>query len=390
MGQNCRSLEIDMKKHDLPSVLGSISPQEFMRLYWQKKPLLIRQAIPGMQALIARKELFELASEHEVESRLVSGDGHSLPWQMRRGPFKPRALPPLSRPHWTLLVQGVDLHLDGFADLRDRFRFIPDARVDDVMVSYASDGGGVGPHFDSYDVFLLQAQGQRRWRISAQKNLQLRDDVPLKILSRFKPTQTMLLEPGDMLYLPPHYAHEGVAVGECMTYSIGFKAETNHTMASVLLGRLADFDFTQDPVTYSDPDQSATQQPAKIPHQLQQFALHSLQQKLRKEIDIRCALGEWLSEPKPDVWFQAQPKPKSFKGIRLDKKSQMLYDKDFIFLNGESWRCKGNEAHLLRKLADQRELKKSDWVQATPEVLQLFSDWLEAGWILYSPHKRAH
>ncbi|MEI6483138.1 MAG: cupin domain-containing protein, partial [Betaproteobacteria bacterium] len=127
-----------MKKHDLPCVLGGISPQEFMRVYWQKKPLLIRQAIPGMQALLSRKELFELASEQDVESRLVSGDGDAQPWQMRNGPFKPRALPPVSRPNWTLLVQGVDLHVDAFADLRDRFRFIPDARLDDVMVSYAS------------------------------------------------------------------------------------------------------------------------------------------------------------------------------------------------------------------------------------------------------------
>ena len=369
-----------MKKHDLPSVLGSINPQAFMRDYWQKKPLLIRQAIPGMQALLSRKALFELAAEQDVESRLISGDGETQPWQMRRGPFKPRALPPLSRTHWTLLVQGVDLHVDAFADLRDRFRFIPDARLDDVMVSYASDGGGVGPHFDSYDVFLLQAHGQRRWRISAQKNLQLRDDVPLKILSQFKPTQTLLLEPGDMLYLPPHYAHEGVAVGECMTYSIGFKSETNQTMASVLLARLADFENLQAAKSYSDPDQSATVHPAKIPDQLQAFALHSIHQKLNNEKDIYCALGEWLSEPKPEVWFESQAKPKTIKGIRLDRRSQMLYDKDFVFLNGESWRCKGKDALVLRQLADQRQLFKAELLIATPEVLQLLSDWIEAGW----------
>ena len=369
-----------MKKDDLPCVLGGISPAEFMRVYWQKKPLLIRQAIPGMQALLPRKELFALACEEDVESRLVSGDGELEPWRMQHGPFKPRALPPLSRPNWTLLVQGVDLHLDEFAALRDRFRFIPDARLDDVMVSYASDGGGVGPHFDSYDVFLLQAHGQRRWRISAQKNLALRDDVPLKILSQFKPAQTLLLEPGDMLYLPPHYAHEGVAVGECMTYSIGFKSETNQTMASVLLARLADFENLQAAKSYSDPDQSATVHPAKIPDQLQAFALHSIHQKLNNEKDIYCALGEWLSEPKPEVWFESQAKPKTIKGIRLDRRSQMLYDKDFVFLNGESWRCKGKDALVLRQLADQRQLFKAELLIATPEVLQLLSDWIEAGW----------
>ena len=375
-----------MKKHDLPSVLGSISPQAFMRDYWQKKPLLIRQAIPGMQALLSRKDLFALASNADVESRLVSGDGESQPWQMRRGPFKPRGLPPMNRPNWTLLVQGVDLHVEAFADLRDRFRFIPDARLDDVMVSYASDGGGVGPHFDSYDVFLLQAHGQRRWRISAQKNLQLRDDVPLKILSHFKPAKTLLLEPGDMLYLPPHYAHEGVAVGECMTYSIGFKAETNHTMASVLLSRLADFENLKAAQTYSDPDQSATVHPAKIPDQLQAFALNSIHQKLNKEKDIFCALGEWLSEPKPEVWFESQARPKIVKSIRLDKKSHMLYDKDCVFLNGESWRCRGNDALLLRLLADQRQISEAELLNASPEVLQLMADWIEAGWAHSLPH----
>ena len=374
-----------MKKHDLPSVLGSISPQEFMRDYWQKKPLLIRQAIPGMQTLISRKALFELATLQDVESRLISGDGESQPWQMRRGPFKPRGLPPLSRTHWTLLVQGVDLHVDALAELRGLFRFIPDARLDDVMVSYASDGGGVGPHFDSYDVFLLQAQGQRRWRISAQKNLQLRDDVPLKILSKFKPTETMLLEPGDMLYLPPHYAHEGAAVGECMTYSIGFKAETNHTMASVLLARLADFDAKKAAITYSDPDQSATAHPAKIPLQLQQYALQSIQQKLSHDKDIYCALGEWLSEPKPEVWFESQARPQKIKVVRLDKKSQMLYDKECVFLNGESWRCKGDDAQVLRKLADQRQLSSADLAVAAPEVLQLITDWVQSGWVHSSP-----
>ncbi len=374
-----------MKKHDLPSVLGSISPQAFMRDYWQKKPLLIRQAIPGMQALISRKALFELASEEDVESRLVSGDGESQPWQMRRGPFKPRGLPPLSRTHWTLLVQGVDLHVDALAELRDRFRFIPDARLDDVMVSYASDGGGVGPHFDSYDVFLLQAQGQRRWRISAQKKLQLRDDMPLKILSHFKPAKTMLLEAGDMLYLPPHYAHEGVAVGDCMTYSIGFKAETNHTMASVLLARLADFDAKHAAKTYSDPGQSATVHPAKIPLHLQQYALQSIQQKLSHDKDIYCALGEWLSEPKPEVWFESQARPRNITGVRLDKKSQMLYDKDCVFLNGESWHCKGDDAHVLRKLADQRQLSSGDLAVAAPEVLHLITDWVQAGWAHSSP-----
>ena len=150
-----------MKNPDQPDVLAGISPQVFMRDYWQKKPLLIRQAIPNMQPLITRQALFELAAQSDVESRLVTGDGVQQPWQLRTGPFKPRQLSSLKLSPWTLLVQGADFHSDALAQLRKRFRFIPDARLDDVMGSYASDGGGVGPHFDSYDVFLLQAHGQR-------------------------------------------------------------------------------------------------------------------------------------------------------------------------------------------------------------------------------------
>lgn len=368
-----------MKKNDLPCALGGISPQEFMRVYWQKKPLLIRQAIPGMQALLTRKELFALAAHQDVESRLVSGDGNTQAWQMRRGPFKPRALPALSRPDWTLLVQGVDLHVDAFAALRDRFRFIPDARLDDVMVSYASDGGGVGPHFDSYDVFLLQAQGQRRWRISAQKNLQLRDDVPLKILSAFKPGKTMLLEPGDMLYLPPHYAHEGVAVGECMTYSIGFRAPERHELAAELLARMTEPDDLPSQLRYRDSTQTAVLEPARIPPMLQQFALQSVQELLKQTCRLECALGEVMTEPKAEVWFAGRDCPRRLQAVHLDKKTRMLYDRNFIFINGESWRCQGEDVRLLRQLADQRKLESLQAV--SPRLVALLRDWVEAGWL---------
>ena len=204
------------------ALLGGLTPAQFMRQYWQKKPLLVRQAIPGFKALLPRADLFALASQEGVESRLVQQTEGA--WKFQHGPFTRRALPPLQRPHWTLLVQGVDLHNDSVHALMQQFRFVPDARLDDVMISYASDGGGVGPHFDSYDVFLLQAHGQRRWRIGRQKDLSLRDDVPMKILSHFEPEEDWVLEPGDLLYLPPRWAHDGVAVDACMTYSVGFRA----------------------------------------------------------------------------------------------------------------------------------------------------------------------
>src|SRR5471032_2920037 len=191
-----------MKK--LP-LLGDITPAQFLRDYWHKKPLVIRQAIPGFKPLLSVEALAELATHDHVESRLVTaGGGH---WDMQTGPLE--AIPSREQKEWTLLVQGVNLH-DARADaLLRQFRFIPDARLDDLMVSFATDGGGVGPHFDSYDVFLLQAAGQRRWRIGPQKDLSVVEGLPLKILAKFKPNEEFVLEPGDMLYLPPHYAHDG-------------------------------------------------------------------------------------------------------------------------------------------------------------------------------------
>ncbi len=168
------------------ALLGGLTPQQFMRRHWQKKPLLIRQAIPGFAPLLDRSALFDMAAQEGVESRLIvqqPGQG----WSLKHGPLNRRGLPPLRQPGWTVLVQGVDLHLDPLHQLMQQFRFVPDARLDDLMISWASEGGGVGPHFDSYDVFLLQASGRRHWRIGRQKDLTLQEDVPLKILQHFEP-----------------------------------------------------------------------------------------------------------------------------------------------------------------------------------------------------------
>ena len=191
-----------------------------------------------------------------------------------------------------------------------------------------------------------------------------------------------------MLYLPPHYAHEGVAVGECMTYSIGFKAETDHSLGAVLMGRLADFEPSRRAVHYSDPDQLPTRQPARIPAALQAFARSSISQLLQRDADIRCALGEWLSEPKPQVWFENRARPSQLSAVRLDRKTQMLYDQDFVFINGDSWRCKGQDARLLRTLADQKYLELADLQTASTKVKELLLDWWAAGWLNSLPVKK--
>jgi len=352
-----------------------------MRSYWQKQPLLIRQAVAGIQPMLSRLQLFALAQSEDVESRLVIKDAGTGQWCLKSGPFGKRSLPSLKQSHWTLLVQGVDLHDDKVAQLRDQFRFIPDARLDDVMISYATDKGGVGPHFDSYDVFLLQVHGQRRWRISQQKDLSLRDDVPLKILRKFKAEETWVLNPGDMLYLPPQYAHEGVALGECMTYSVGFKAQTPQALAQQLLPRFADMDVVKDSARYQDKSQSATDHPARIPEHLQAFAHHALESALRQKHASEKVLGEWLSEPKAHVWFETQDTKDLKKGVVLDRKTKMLYDQRYVYINGESWRCAGADARILRSLADQRALNQLQIRKSSATLLAVLQEWVQSGWL---------
>ena len=219
---------------DIPlTLLGGLTPAQFMKRHWHKKPLLVRQAIPGFEPCVGRAELVDMLAQEDVESRLIVHDPQG--WKLRHGPLPRRSLPPFSQKRWTFLVQGVDLHHQGVHQLLQQFRFVPDARLDDLMISYASDGGGVGPHFDHYDVFLLQAHGRRRWRIGRQKDLSLVPDVPLKLLQNFVPEQEFVLEPGDMLYLPPKWAHDGIAEGECMTWSIGFRSPQAGELARELL-----------------------------------------------------------------------------------------------------------------------------------------------------------
>ncbi len=376
-------------------LLAGLSPSQFMRRHWQKKPLLVRQAIPAFRPVLTRAELFQLASEQHVESRLV--EQHPKGWRMKQGPFGKRSLPALSKPGWTLLVQGVDLHVGAAHALLQKFRFLPDARLDDLMISYATPGGGVGPHFDSYDVFLLQASGRRRWKIGRQKDLTLQEGVPLKILQNFEPEQEFLLEAGDMLYLPPRYAHDGlaeVAEGEggdatgCMTYSIGFRAPAQTELAGEMLQRLADFGDAEDgsggSSYYRDAAQAATATPAAVPAALLEFARSAVDKALSDPLALACALGEYLTEPKESVWFEdpsAEWNPIHPGGVSLDLRTRMMYDPHHLFINGESYRAAGRDATLMQRLADQRFLTASDLKRASPSVLNLLDDWHGAGWL---------
>lgn len=366
---------------DRPSpLLAGLTPQQFMRRHWQKKPLLVRQALPMARPFVSRAELFALAANEDVESRLIVRDGRD--WSLRHGPLPRRALPALARPQWSLLVQGLDLHLDSARAMLERFRFVPDARLDDVMVSYATDGGGVGPHFDSYDVFLLQIHGARRWRIGRLPDPQLQPDVPLKILTNFVAEQEWLLEPGDMLYLPPRWAHDGIAEGECMTCSIGFRAAGAGELARELLQRALDADDGEAGGSlYRDPKQPATLQPGRIPPELQAFGRDALRSWVAQQGGFGVALGEVLSEPKPGVWFPSGAALPPQGGIRLDRRTRMLYDSRHIYINGEAFRAGGRDATLIRRLADRRCLLASERSVLGIDAGQLIDQWARAGWL---------
>ncbi|HJV61594.1 MAG TPA: cupin domain-containing protein [Albitalea sp.] len=361
-------------------LLGGLTPQVFMRRHWQKQPLLIRQAVPGVQPPLNRNELFALASREEVESRLIEHCGAD--WTLRHGPFSKRQLPSLKQAAWTLLVQGVDLHDERAHELLSRFRFVPDARLDDLMISYATDGGGVGPHFDSYDVFLLQVHGKRRWRIGRAADTTLVADVPLKILARFEPEEEHLLEPGDMLYLPPRWAHDGVAEGECMTCSIGFRVPARDEVGREVLQRLLDGEEpSAAPTLYRDPSQPATDTPARIPSTLQAFTGEAVARLVENSKSLACALGEWLSEPKPLVAFDEGQALPPDGGIVLDRRTRMLYDDDHVFINGEAYRTGGTDATVVRQLADRRRLSGQQLQRASTQARALIEEWAHAGWL---------
>jgi 50S ribosomal protein L16 3-hydroxylase len=287
-----------------------------------------------------------------------------------------------------LLVQGVNLHHQEADALLRQFNFLPEARLDDLMISYASQGGGVGPHFDSYDVFLLQAQGRRRWQISAQQDLSLLDGLPLKILRNFRSEQEFILEPGDMLYLPPQYAHDGMALDECMTYSIGFRAPTFQELGEAFLQFMSD---TIDlPGRYADADLKMTKHPAELSKAMLEKIAKELKKVEFTKDDITVFSGEYLSTPKHSVFFDLPKKPLSpakfllaakKHGIHLALKSRMLYCSKTIFMNGESFEVDGVDSKLLVQFANTRALKGDSLALASMDMQETLCLWYEDGWI---------
>ena len=352
---------------DALRLLNGLTPQQFMAEYWQKKPLLIRGAIPEFTGLLDPDELAGLACETDVPSRLIQFDPERVQqgdgWQVNQGPFDEEDFAALPAGHWTLLVQGVNHILPEAQALLARFNFIPNARLDDVMVSYAPAGGGVGPHIDSYDVFLLQGAGKRRWRISQQTDLRLIPDAPLRILSHFVSEQEWVLEPGDMLYLPPQVAHWGIAEDDdCMTYSIGFRAPAARELAIEFLESCRQEGMPDE--LYRDPALLAVTDAAAIDEDMVGRVSDMLRRLTWQPSELGPFLARYFTEPKSYVVFAPNRKLTFEKfvqrimkeGIVCDLQTQMLHWHGQYFINGERVNLPETEAPLLNILANQRTL----------------------------------
>jgi len=368
------------------TLLGGLTVNEFLRDYWQKKPLLVRQAVPGFKGLLDPQQLINLACGSDVQARLVTLQRKQ--WKLRHEPFEPEDFEGLSKKgKWSVLVQGVNHFLPKGAELAKMFNFIPHTRFDDLMVSYAPKGGGVGPHFDAYDVFLVQGLGHRRWQISTQKDRTLIEGAPLVLLKNFKVEQEWVLEAGDLLYLPPHCGHNGIAEDDCMTYSIGFRTPWYQELAEQFLVYLQD--RIEIPGTYADPDLKAQKHPSEISADMLQQVGRTIRKVKWDDEDVANFLGSYLSEPKPHIFFEPPAKPLTEErfglalqksGALLDLKTQMLCHDSTIFINGDAHQVGKGCYRILRELADARTLPAAS--KLTREATDLLYQWYLDGYLL--------
>lgn len=374
--------------YSLQTLLGGMSVEKFLAEHWHKKPLLVRQALPNFSDWLDRDSLSELACQDNSEGRLVQFKRGRC--ELQYGPFVMEELAALPKRNWSLLVSGINHLLPEGDWLLHRFDFIPAARLDDLMVSFAPPGGGVGPHFDSYDVFLIQGQGRRRWEISAQDDLTVVEGAPLRILKEFRVDESWELEPGDMLYLPPQLAHNGVALTDCMTWSIGFRAPKAEEIVGQFLTYMQD--KLELPGMYADPDLKPVKHVAEIPSAMLDWAEKTVRVAARwDKHDIADFLGRYLSEPKAHVYFDPPQRLKSLAaftqsvrkhGVALDARSQLLFHGNAFFINGERLESSPTLAALLRRLADKRYLMPGECNhEQGAEMLALLHLWYQAGYL---------
>ena len=363
-------------------LLGGMTAETFLRDYWHKKPLLIRGAVKEVGAPVDYAWLAELSSSEDVESRLIEYKNGK--WLAERGPFRAGRLRRLPETDWTILVQNVNHHLPHIADILWRFNFMPYARLDDLMISYAPPGGTVGPHFDSYDVFLLQVGGQKRWQISSQKEDDFIEDAPIKVLKDFQPEEEFVLEHGDMLYLPPKYAHYGVALEPGMTYSIGFRAPSAQELATEFLVYLQDRIGIDG--RYADPELQTTREPARLDETMVDQVSNMLAQITWDRHTITDFLGHYLTEPKPHVFYDApedELDEDEFQalimenGVVLDLKSIILYSNGMLYCNGELLSTLPEDVAVWQQFANTRRISGG---QILPTMFPLLLEGYQNGW----------
>lgn len=334
---------------------GKLSVAQFLAQYWQQKPMVLRQFVSPSAVDSSLDNLLAYAARDDIASRLIRC--RHKDWTMQEGPFD--RLPSIRGKQWTILLQGMDRNHEQAYGLRMAFDFLAHARIDDVMISVAATGGGVGPHLDEYDVFLVQGVGRRRWQWGYQREQLFQPDKPLKLLRQFTPQCEAILEPGDALYLPPRWAHDGLALEPCSTWSVGFRAPSRHEFLQHFLIEAAESLSGPNP-RYQDKGVRASKQAGRIPEKLAR-QLKQWAQDFRSDKRVfEQALGRYLSEPASNAWFEGPRKlPTKHhwlaqalrRGVALHPSSRMVYDSRRTWLNGED---AGPPNDLLRALADQR------------------------------------
>ncbi|WP_455221337.1 cupin domain-containing protein [Kaarinaea lacus] len=393
-------MSLDLDRY---SVLGEIGVTAFLQDYWQQKPLLIRQAFPGYESPVSPDELAGLACMDDVESRIVLEKDGNTPWELRYGPFEDAVFSKLPASHWTLLVQECNKHVPELALLLERFNFIPNWRIDDVMVSYAAPQGSVGPHIDQYDVFLLQGFGKRRWQINTVKTAHLNflPDTSLRILEQFDSEQEWILEPGDMLYLPPGIAHYGVALDDCMTLSIGFRAPSHYE----LLTHFAEDQFARitDPFQiprYEDPGIAPAEHCGEITEHALRNITSILQSYTGNFESITRWFGRYITEPKNDSIFEPQDiadnpdqlieqfvsqqyvcRSEYARFAYIATSDQSLY----LYINGNEYVLTKNEQSFVEAICNQRRVETQRMLTylKNQSLQQYILDFFNAGYLYF-------
>ncbi len=352
-------MRLNRKNH----ILGKISVDVFLKKYWQKKPLLIRDAIKNFKSPITEKDLFRIAQNENAISRLIEFKRGI--WQVKYGPFKKSGLPKKINTSWTILVQNINHHVPFAESFLNLFKFIPYARLDDLMVSFATKKGSVGPHFDSYDVFLFQAKGEREWKISEQKKFSLDKKSAIKIITNFKAKNTWVLKPGDLLYLPPNVGHWGISQSnDCLTYSIGFRAPGTFEIQSKFLDFIQDNLITIKNDLYKDPNLNLQKNPAEINSNMMKKIHHIINRLRWNTNSINTFIGQLLTEPIEGAIFETSKsmtleifkKDLVRKPLKLNPKTRMLFIKNNFYINGELIETDKKSIMYLKQLANDREV----------------------------------